>query len=127
MDRKVAFLKDQAVREELSPTVVKPSETLVANNGCQPAASATKGKKHKKSPCSPGDTNAGQVISSVDEVTNAGQVPIIIPRTRNRRSVILQRITMAIKLLVLKTTNVHLAINREVTTLGYNLQFFNDE
>jgi len=56
MDRKEAVLKDQAVREELSP------------------ASATKGKKHKKSPCSPGDTNAGQVISSADEDTNAGQV-----------------------------------------------------
>jgi len=38
------------------------------------SCSATKGKKHKKSSCSPGDTNAGQVISSVNEDTNAGQV-----------------------------------------------------
>nr|AAL90073.1 AT14183p [Drosophila melanogaster] len=66
MDCREAVLKDQVVLEELSPTVVKPSKTLVANNGRQPAASATKGKKHKKSPCSPGDTNAGQVISSAD-------------------------------------------------------------
>lgn len=57
--------------EEHSPAVVKPSETAVANNGCQPAASATKGKKHKKSPCgSPGENNDGQVILSADQDAN---------------------------------------------------------
>jgi len=48
MDRKEAVLNDQAVREELSPTVVKPSETLVANNGCQPAAVQPKARSTRK-------------------------------------------------------------------------------
>ncbi|EDW48941.1 GM11534 [Drosophila sechellia] len=56
------------VEEPPSRAVVKPSETSVANNGSQPAA--TKGKKHKKRHCAPGDTNADKVISSSNQDAN---------------------------------------------------------
>ncbi|XP_032582994.1 uncharacterized protein LOC6620879 [Drosophila sechellia] len=59
-----------AVPVEVPPSraVVKPSETSVANNGCQPAA--IKGKKHKKRHCAPGDTNANKAISSANQDAN---------------------------------------------------------
>ncbi|EDX16147.1 GD14142 [Drosophila simulans] len=62
-----------AVPVEVPPSraVVKPSETSVANNGCQPAA--IEGKKHKKRHCAPGDTNADKAISSVDQDANTSK------------------------------------------------------
>ncbi|EDW52782.1 GM10410 [Drosophila sechellia] len=76
-----------AVPVEVPPSraVVKPSETSVANNGCQPAA--TKGKKHKKRHCAPGDTNADKAISSANQDANTS-------RPRNIRRAILQRTGM---------------------------------
>ncbi|XP_033171552.1 ubiquitin-like-specific protease 1D [Drosophila mauritiana] len=66
--KKVHQSRASAVEEPPSRAVVKPSETSVANNGCQPAA--TKGKKHKKKHCAPGDTNADKVISSSNQDAN---------------------------------------------------------
>ncbi|EDW49157.1 GM11948 [Drosophila sechellia] len=60
-----------AVEVPPSRAVVKPSETSVANNGCQPAA--TKGKKHKKRHCAPGDPNADKAISSVNQDVNTSK------------------------------------------------------
>ncbi|XP_033172634.1 ubiquitin-like-specific protease 2 [Drosophila mauritiana] len=60
----------------VKPSVVSPSETSVANNGCQP--SATKGKKHKKKHRAPGDTNADKAISSANQDANT-------PKTKKQK------------------------------------------
>ncbi|KMZ09506.1 ubiquitin-like-specific protease 1D [Drosophila simulans] len=68
--KKVQQSRASAVPVEEPPSlpVVKPSETSVANNGCQPAA--TKAKKHKKRHCAPGDINADKVVSSSNQDAN---------------------------------------------------------